>query len=1015
MKPLRLVLQAFGPFAQTHTVDFSRLEGALFLIHGSTGSGKTTLLDALCFALYGDTSGGERDPRAMRSDHAPPSLETEITLDFSLGDECLRVVRKPAQRRAKRRGEGDTEVPASARLDRLVGTQWKNVATQPGRVTSEIRNRLGFDSAQFRQVIVLPQGRFRELLSARSDEREAILQTLFRTEAFRRLGEELKRQARELESHVGRIRVQCDTLLQQAGQADREALEAFREACRVELETLRGQEATRRQNDRVARDALERGRSAAIALQELADAAAADERLRALEPQIEEKRTVLARGRQAERVLVVDRQLRVAKQAHEQALLRAVAARTAVAEAAQAHERTRLRLQSEQGREVEREACIRKLSELEALVEQVERLARTRSQRDAEGETQRRLRQDVERRIQELQQRQADLVARDARAAGLRETVATRELLAHRLELARTQARQLERLAAARDAVAIAERDVEAARGGVREAEAHLHACRETLEMREGDWLSGQARLLATQLVPGEACPVCGATEHPLPAHGDVDSPSGAGEDRVKAAREAVRAASSLRDTALARCHALETGLAQRRATVSELDGLLRGVENASLGSAGCAALEQALEGAEAAARELAGITREQEAQRLRVGELERAVRQQETEAARMDARIAALDAEIALYRDSVPEALRDPQVLRKEIAGLVERREALESALRQAREEERTTTTRLAGAQAAAQSAEEEAGRAASALADAQSHFIESWMEAGFADESAYRDAVRDAAVLDTWSAELAAHERACAAARDRLARARGGADGLVAPDLEGLQHAATESASALEGLLGEIQASAARLRPLDQVLESLLQLEREAGEAGERYAVLGRLAEVAGGTNPLRMTFQRFVLATLLDEVLEAASMRLTRMSRSRFELRRVRQALDQRSAGGLDLEVFDHYTGTTRPASTLSGGEGFLAALSLALGLADVVQSRAGGIQMETLFIDEGFGTLDPESLDFAMRTLIDLQQAGRMIGVISHVAELKERMDVRLEILSGPRGSDIRVVC
>lgn len=228
-------------------------------------------------------------------------------------------------------------------------------------------------------------------------------------------------------------------------------------------------------------------------------------------------------------------------------------------------------------------------------------------------------------------------------------------------------------------------------------------------------------------------------------------------------------------------------------------------------------------------------------------------------------------------------------------------------------------------------------------------------------------------------------------------------------------MQAAAVEAAHGLEAQLSEIHAAEAKTRAAGEMLATLEGLAREAGEIDEVYAVLGRLAEVAGGSNRFRMTFQRFVLATLLDEVLEAASLRLTRMSRSRFELRRVRGVHDQRSSGGLDLEVFDHYTGTFRPASTLSGGEGFLASLSLALGLADVVQSRAGGIQMETLFIDEGFGTLDPESLDFAMRTLIDLQQAGRLVGVISHVVELRERMDVRLEIRAGPRGSEIRAVC
>jgi exonuclease SbcC len=216
------------------------------------------------------------------------------------------------------------------------------------------------------------------------------------------------------------------------------------------------------------------------------------------------------------------------------------------------------------------------------------------------------------------------------------------------------------------------------------------------------------------------------------------------------------------------------------------------------------------------------------------------------------------------------------------------------------------------------------------------------------------------------------------------------------------------------------QLEAAIRQRSELAAVRDALLQckglldsLAAEGRDVETRYAVLGRLSEVANGNNPRRMTFQRFVLATLLDEVLEAASLRLLRMSRGRYALQRVREQGDQRVAGGLDLEVFDHDTGGTRPANTLSGGEGFLASLSLALGLADVVQSRAGGIQLDTLFVDEGFGTLDPESLDFAIRTLLDLQQAGRLVGIISHVTELRERIDVRLE--SGPAWRAVRPCC
>ena len=188
---------------------------------------------------------------------------------------------------------------------------------------------------------------------------------------------------------------------------------------------------------------------------------------------------------------------------------------------------------------------------------------------------------------------------------------------------------------------------------------------------------------------------------------------------------------------------------------------------------------------------------------------------------------------------------------------------------------------------------------------------------------------------------------------------------------------------------------------------------MSARALEADARYALVGRLAEVASGTNASNVTFHSFVLGCLLDEVLEAASVRLQKMSRGRFELTRATGVEDRRKQSGLHIDVLDHHTGTRRPGNTLSGGEGFLASLSLALGLADVVQARAGGIRLETLFVDEGFGSLDPESLDFALRCLVELQHSGRMVGIISHVTELTERIDVRLEVKSTGHGSRIQL--
>jgi len=360
-----------------------------------------------------------------------------------------------------------------------------------------------------------------------------------------------------------------------------------------------------------------------------------------------------------------------------------------------------------------------------------------------------------------------------------------------------------------------------------------------------------------------------------------------------------------------------------------------------------------------------------------------------------------------------VPESSRDPVALQRSLDAQRDALAARERAWQAAQAAERAAAERVAATGAADQSAQAAVTHADERAQRAQEAFDAALAQAGFADGTTYAQARLSSADMSILEASLREFDLALAAANDRRQRAEAAAQGLAAPDLDTLKSAVHAAAGALEAVVRQ-QADLARAAAmLRQCRTKLDELAAQGRDIEARFAVLGRLSEVANGSNPRRMTFQRFVLATLLDEVLEAATHRLLRMSRGRYALMRVREALDQRSAGGLDLEVFDHDTGSARPANTLSGGEGFLASLSLALGLADVVQSRAGGIQLDTLFVDEGFGTLDPESLDFAIRTLLDLQQAGRLVGIISHVSELRERIDVRLEIRPGTAGSRVQM--
>lgn len=1014
MKPLELTMQAFGPFASVQTVDFTALgERALFLIHGATGAGKTTLLDALCFALYGDTSGGERDARAMRSDHAPADLPTAVTLEFALGTERFKVVREPAQRRPKQRGSGEREVPATAQLDRWDGAAWKSLATQPGKVTAAVVDLLGFDSEQFRQVVVLPQGRFRDLLTARSDAREAILQTLFRTERYREIGEALKREARDVEVAARELRIRRDTLLQQADAADEAELQARRSDSAGELEHARAAEQVARQSDAAARAELAAGRDAVARLDELEQAQRA---VTALEARLPE--TALLRGerdaaRRAAAVEVAARAAELAQREHAQAGEAAANANKAHLVADEARRNTTALLQTEQAQEAVRQQLAK---EVERLGELVKRCARLRTERDKLADLHKR-RDAAAVAIEASATRHAELERQlsEIRAAceALKADAARGELFAMQLKEAEQALARLEQHAQALQTLSRAEADAAQAARALAQADASLGAARNALAERELALRLSHAAALAAHLHQGEPCPVCGATEHPSPAN----AAERGGETDVTAEPDAERkvlaAAERQRDEAF-------TAHATRSAKTAELrervEASAKSVGDLDAGALAArrAELTQSLADSKAAATALQA---RQAALGALEGDLANARKTQEQARHDRDAlerEIAAVDATVQTLGETVPEPMPEPVALEAERDAVSSRLASLVSALEKAQRAERDAVAAAERAEASRDAARERLARAESALASAAEEFQACLTEQAFAGEAAFREARRPPGRVAALERDLAAFDEALAAARDRLARARTQAEGKLRPDIEALEHAAAERGRQLEAALSATQALGSRIARLDEVLAALAKLASDGAEIEKQYAVLGRLAEVAGGNNPLRMTFQRFVLATLLDEVLETASHRLSHMSRNRFELRRVRGVTDQRSAGGLELEVFDQYTGTTRPANTLSGGEGFLAALSLALGLADVVQSRAGGVQIETLFIDEGFGTLDPESLDLALRTLIDLQQSGRTVGVISHVAELRERIDVRIEVSGGNRGSQLRLV-
>ena len=540
-----------------------------------------------------------------------------------------------------------------------------------------------------------------------------------------------------------------------------------------------------------------------------------------------------------------------------------------------------------------------------------------------------------------------------------------------------------------------------------------MAAARAGLKELEDAWHRGQAAVLARTLADEAACPVCGSVHHPNPALSSHAVPTDA--DVANRRQSVERLEFQLLE--LREKGAEASGrLGEWVATVKTSEENLGAAASADVDSLrhAVAEVKANLERAEAAGLELTAVNRRLEQLRPQLELAEARLAEAEGAKAKVEAEFERSRAVVAEREAGVPESVREGQALDQAVAAARRRLVALTDAFEAARLAVQAAEVEGAKAQAALTAAEETAAAAVGRVEEAAASFAQRLVGAGFEDDAAYHAAKLPPRDVEQLDREIQRFRIDLHGARGRLERAASAADGLASPDLSALQAASQAADAALEANVRQEESLAQQLRQATEALGRLQKLEAELQSLDARYQVVGQVAEVAGGKNEYRMTFQRYVLGVFLDEVLYAATQRLKIMSRGRFLLQRVKDPATGRSAGGLDLEVHDHHTSTTRPVATLSGGESFLASLSLALGLADVVQAYAGGIRLETIFIDEGFGSLDPEALDLAIQALKDLQQGGRLVGIISHVSELKEWIDARLEVLPGRRGSAARFV-
>ena len=1012
-------MRAFGPYPSEQLVDFRELGAVpLFLIHGPTGGGKTTILDAICFALYGECSDDGRNGMRMRSDYADAAVLTEVTYDFTFGSEAYRVQRFPEQERPRLRGEGNTWQPQKATLWRRTECRSEVdegtvIASKWQRVTEGVERILGLASAQFRQVVVLPQGRFRDFLTARSTERQAILDRLFHAEFYGRVEQALKARAQGIEDERSERAMARSTLLEHAGIADVSALELRKSDVISRLRQASASIGPLGEALRIARQAFEAGldRRRRTDEREAALSALSELQLRcdeivAVRREMELARIALPLGEMLGTWRARAAETRAAAAEVEEAAGRA-------ARAVSERESARALLAAEEARETDRARAREDISRLQKLGGRLQALevAQARLEKAIKlHETARGLVDKTARESEEWATTHREMRQHVEHTEAL---ALQRDGLRAKWEQANQRARGRDRLELIRDQLRTAELTHAQARDAVAKAELILAARRDEIEQVEKAWRTGQAAALAAQLKPSEPCPVCGSTSHPAPATGGDSVPTDAQVDHI---RSLASKAEGHRDAVLREERKLSADVS---ATASAFDEVARNLGDIAAHEASALHVEAerlaaAVANAESAAAALHEAQQNLAASSARGDRLEQSRIAALESLRRAESEVTAARTAVAEREREVPEELRGHREAERVLTVTQRHLAELERALTDARDRALSATNASAAAEARLSTVRAAAVAAENRSASARAALDTRLRAAGFENDAALEAALRTSEEVESLDAETRRFDAELHTAQARAERAIAAAAGLEPPDLDALSAAMGEAETQRDNALRTESALISQRDELERLAANLNSIDAELAALDERYAIAGALAAASGGQNSRRITFQRYVLTTVLDEVLEVASLRLRAMSHGRFELRRAREELDQRIAGGLNLEVFDEYTGTARPVASLSGGESFLAALSLSIGLAEVVQAYAGGVELQTVFVDEGFGSLDSESLDEALSALQSLRDNGRLVGVISHVAELRERLPARLEVTSTRTGSSARFV-
>ena len=1039
MRPLKLTMSAFGPYAGEEIVDFTLLKDKkIFLITGPTGAGKTTIFDAISFAIYGKASGGDRESENFRSDFAEEDRITYVELSFLLKGKEYYIKRIPQQLKKKRKGDGYTEQKSDAELISPEGKVYTGVT----EVNKKIQELFGISYEQFKQIVMIPQGEFRELLSSNSKDREEIFRRVFGTYGFLKIQEKLDSGAKELENKIKSLKEQRGAYVKGISFPGNEEFSTLTSGDVLNIPEFLILSKRLIDEDKISRQELtelihKKEEELASISQEITKGTSLNKELKALGELRERKRLLedkkesyyaleykLERSKKASairgkedyltsRSLYKD-QCQKALEKDKQSLEKALEALSLRQQKLKEQEELKDYRKSLGESITELKKDIASVKEYEEKKLNINNIQRTYEALKKDRDTKQQLVDNTSKELTIL----GDFVSKHQAVPKeliIKENLykETKELEVKLLKLYQEE----ERLLTLR-------KEFSEKRTLCKSKEDVFKRTKDLYDSLDLAFKKGQAGILGEELEEGRPCPVCGSTHHPAPAKRGKDIPS---EEDLKKAKVNYEKSNKDFNEILSELAGLREKGSEQGRYVDELKHDISSkltIDIISLPK------EELLDNIN---NELQGVKSKLSSLKLELAELskqDKALSQAIKEEEVLKVKLRALEEEkkaleegylsaystherekelLSHLERSLPQGVNSLIELQKLIGKKEEELHLLEESFKKAQEAYNDAVSEKSALEGNIRTREEALYKAKEELLLADTELKEALRLQGFQDREEYSSYKISDKEIEALEEDIKNFNQELKSIRDLCVEREKALQGAEPVSLEGLEEQLIAKGREKTDLTERERLIYSRISGNEKNLAAIEAIQVNLEGLEEEYSVIGELSKVSRGFNSERISFERYVLAAYFDEIITAANVRLNKMTSGRYALYRIQEKTKGSHQQGLDLEVYDNYTGKARHVKTLSGGESFKASLSMALGLADVVQANAGGISLETMFVDEGFGTLDPESLDSAISTLIELQKSGRLVGIISHVPELKERIEAKLIITTGIEGS------